>query len=85
MCNPRPLITSLNRAITNMYYSLIVVFRTFNKFGAGEAQHASMPREVQATGQPHRPTEDVLLVVLQEWTQPRSCNIRGRYGFPLFQ
>lgn len=42
---------------------------TFDQLGAGEAEHARVAREVQPTGQPNRTAQDVLLVVLQEWTQ----------------
>ena len=37
---------------------------TFDQLGAGEAQHAGVSGEVQSAGQPHRPTQDIFLVVL---------------------
>lgn len=51
---------------------------TFDQLGAGEAQHARVAGQVQATGQPHWTTQNVLLMVLQKRTQHRPCSKERR-------
>lgn len=45
---------------------------TFDQLRAGEAQHARVAWQVQATGQPHWTAQNVLLMVLQKRTQHGS-------------
>lgn len=44
--------------------------RTFKEFGTCKAQHPCVSRQIQSAGQPHRPTQDIIFVLLQERTQP---------------